>query len=105
MEIGEKKIVTPGYVKNLLKEIKKKRKLSSVEERVLKFLETTYKLDEEEEKKILEEMKDIKLLDEVKIQILEMLPKNEEELRVVLYTNTISKEEMNKILDIIKKYG
>ncbi|BFI73389.1 hypothetical protein YN1_3760 [Nanoarchaeota archaeon] len=104
MEVGEKKLITPGYVKNLLKEIKKKRELSYIEERTLKFLEQTYKLDENEEKEILEQLKDIKIPDEVKIQILEILPKDEEQLRHVLYTNTLAKEDMEKILEILKKY-
>ncbi len=104
MEVGEKKLVTPGYVKNILKEIKKKRELSYVEEKTLKFLEQMYKLDENEEKEILEQLKDIKIPDEVKIQILEILPKNEEQLRHVLYTNTLAKEDMEKILEILKKY-
>ncbi len=104
MEVGEKKLITPGYVKNLLKEIKKKRELSYVEERTLKFLEQTYKLDKNEEEEILDQLKDIKLPEEVKIQILEILPKNEEQLRHVLYTNTLAKEDMEKILEILKKY-
>ncbi|MGC9132903.1 MAG: hypothetical protein ACP5GJ_00655 [Nanopusillaceae archaeon] len=104
MEVGEKKLVTPGYVKKILEEIKKKRELSYVEERTLKFLENTYKLDENQEKEILEQLKDIKLPDEVKIQILTILPKNEEELRHVLYTNTLAKEDIEKILEILKKY-
>ena len=105
MEVLNKKIITPANVKNILLKNKEKRNLLYVEERTLKFLNDTYKLDENQEKEILEELKDINLPDEVKIQILEMLPKSEEELRTVLYTNTLSKEDMEKILDVIKKYG
>ena len=105
MDVLNKKIITPANVKNILLKNKEKRNLLYVEERTLKFLNDTYKLDENQEKEILEELKDINLPDDVKIQILEMLPKNEEELRTVLYTNSISKQDMEKILDIIKKYG
>ncbi|MCC5447209.1 hypothetical protein [Candidatus Nanobsidianus stetteri] len=105
MEVLNKKIITPANVKNILLKNKEKRNLLYVEERTLKFLNDTYKLDENQEKEILEELKDINLPDEVKIQILEFLPKNEEELRTVLYTNTLSKEDMEKILNVIKKYG
>jgi DNA-directed RNA polymerase subunit F len=105
MEVLNKKIITPANVKNILLKNKEKRNLLYVEERTLKFLNDTYKLDENQEKEILEELKDINLPDEVKIQILEMMPKNEEELRTILYTNSISKQDMEKILDIIKKYG
>jgi Uncharacterized protein conserved in archaea len=105
MEVLNKKIITPANVKNILLKNKEKRNLLYVEERTLKFLNDTYKLDENQEKEILEELKDINLPDEVKIQILEMLPKNEEELRTVLYTNSISKQDMEKILNVIKKYG
>jgi DNA-directed RNA polymerase subunit F len=105
MEVLNKKIITPANVKNILLKNKEKRNLLYVEERTLKFLNDTYKLDENEEKEILEELKDINLPDEVKIQILEMLPKNEEELRTVLYTHSISKQDMEKILNVIKKYG
>jgi len=105
MEVLNKKIITPANVKNILLKNKEKRNLLYIEERTLKFLDNTYKLDENEEKEILEELKDINLPDEVKIQILEMLPKNEEELRTVLYTHSISKQDMEKILNVIKKYG
>ena len=105
MEVLNKKIITPANVKNILLKNKEKRNLLYVEERTLKFLNDTYKLDENEEKEILEELKDINLPDEVKIQILEFLPKNEEELRAVLYTHTLSKQDMEKILNVIKKYG
>jgi len=105
MEVLNKKIITPANVKNILLKNKEKRNLLYVEERTLKFLTDTYKLDENQEKEILEELKDINLPDEVKIQILEMLPKNEEELRTVLYTHSISKQDMEKILNVIKKYG
>jgi len=105
MEVLNKKLITPANVKNILLKNKEKRNLLYVEERTLKFLNDTYKLDENEEKEILEELKDINLPDEVKIQILEFLPKNEEELRAVLYTHTLSKQDMEKILNVIKKYG
>jgi len=105
MEVLNKKIITPANVKNILQKNKEKRNLLYVEERTLKFLNDTYKLDENEEKEILEELKDINLPDEVKIQILEFLPKNEEELKAVLYTHTLSKQDIEKILNVIKKYG
>jgi len=105
MEVLNKKIITPANVKNILLKNKEKRNLLYVEERTLKFLNDTYKLNENQEKEILEELKNINLPDEVKIQILEMLPKNEEELRTVLYTHSISKQDMEKILNVIKKYG
>ena len=105
MEVLNKKIITPSNVKNILLGNKERRNLLYVEERTLKFLNVTYKLDEKHEKEILGELKDINLPDEVKIQILEMLPKNEEELRTVLYTHSLSKQDMEKILDVIKKYG
>ncbi|MFP3256349.1 MAG: hypothetical protein RXO36_00850 [Candidatus Nanopusillus acidilobi] len=105
MEVLNKKLITPANVKNILLKNKEKRNLLYVEERTLKFLNDTYKLDENEEKEILEELKDINLPDEVKIQILEFLPKNEEELRAVLYTHTLSKQDIEKILNVIKKYG
>ncbi|AMD29539.1 hypothetical protein Nps_00185 [Candidatus Nanopusillus acidilobi] len=105
MEVLNKKLITPANVKNILQKNKEKRNLLYVEERTLKFLNDTYKLDENEEKEILEELKDINLPDEVKIQILEFLPKNEEELRAVLYTHTLSKQDIEKILNVIKKYG
>jgi len=105
MEVLNKKVITPANVKNILLKNKEKRNLLYVEDRTLKFLNNTYKLDENQEREILEELKDINLPDEVKIQILEMLPKNEEELRTVLYTHSISKQDMEKILNVIKKYG
>jgi len=105
MEVLNKKIITPANVKSILLKNKEKRNLLYVEERTLKFLNDTYKLNENQEKEILEELKNINLPDEVKIQILEMLPKNEEELRTVLYTHSISKQDMEKILNVIKKYG
>ncbi|BBL45215.1 DNA-directed RNA polymerase subunit F [Nanobdella aerobiophila] len=102
MEIGEKKIISLGYTREILKKIKEKRDLSYIEERTLKYIDSVYKLSQDKEEKILNKLNEINIKDELKIQILTLLPKNEEELRAILYTNTLAKEDMEKILNIIK---
>ena len=61
-----------------------------------------------ESKKLVEELSGVlRMSDETKIQILNILPKNPDELRMIFSREKFSlkEEEIKKILEIIKKYS
>lgn len=100
--IISKKALTPGKVIEILEKEKEKRELTYIEEKTLKYLKTFYDLSPKEEERILKELDNLNLPDYLKIQILTFRPKKEEDLKIVLYTYTLKKEDMEKILNIFK---
>ncbi|MEM1895909.1 MAG: hypothetical protein QXR54_01865 [Nanopusillaceae archaeon] len=104
MNILEMKPILPGEVMKLLEEYEKERDLTYIEDRLLKFLKNTRNIDYENEKRLYEELKSVNIPEDIRIKIVEMLPKNEEELKTILYTYTLSRNEIEKILSIVKKY-
>jgi len=96
--------ILPGRVFQILEEYKKDRELTFIENRVYTYLQTVQKLEPDKQEKLYEELKEINIPEEIRIKIIEILPKDEDELRTVLYTYTISKEDAKKILEIVKKY-
>ncbi|MEM0379215.1 MAG: hypothetical protein QW038_01315 [Nanopusillaceae archaeon] len=104
MNVLEMKPILPGEILKILEEYRKERELTYVEDRLLKFLNTTRNIDPENEKKLYEELKSINIPEDIRIKIVEMLPKDEEDLKAILYTYTLSKNEIDKILSIVKKY-
>ncbi|MEM4588050.1 MAG: hypothetical protein QXW13_00820 [Nanopusillaceae archaeon] len=104
MNILEMKPILPGEVMKLLEKYEKERDLTYIEDRLLKFLKNTRNIDYENEKRLYEELKSVNIPEDIRIKIVEMLPKNEEELKTILYTYTLSRNEIEKILSIVKKY-
>lgn len=102
MKIISKKSITPGKIISILEEESKKRNLTYVEERTLKYLKTFYNLSPEEEEKILSQLEKFNLPDSLKIQLLIFRPKKEDELKIILYTYNLKKEEIDEILNIFK---
>lgn len=104
MKIIEKKEILPGEVYLIIQETKKKRELLYIEERTEKYLEKVMKLDYEKQKELYEKLKEINIPESIRIKIIEILPKNEEELKTILYTYTLDKKDIEKILSIVKAY-
>lgn len=104
MDILEKKAVLPGEVYEIIEKSKEKRELSYIEERTEKYLQNVMKLPYEKQKELYEKLKDINIPEDIKVKIVEFLPKDEEELKIILYTRTLDKNTIEKILSIVKEY-
>ena len=107
MDIKNEKYVTMAEAKQLLKEKEKTKELGYEQKNALEFLNKFSKLKLKDAKQMFEELKQIQKLKEKHIvSIIDLLPADKDDLRV-LFANEIislSEEEKKKILDIVKKY-
>ena len=109
MEVKEEKMILWAKAKKLLesKEKESKRELGYEQKNALEHLRKFSKLSEKKAKDMLEELGKIERLKErQKISIVNMLPHDMDDLKV-LFANevvTLSDEDKKKILSIVKKF-
>lgn len=107
MKIVSEKVILPHEVKDLLENLSNNFELSYIEEKTLNYLKTILKIDSKSAKEMYKELLDLNIQELPKstiIKIIEFLPKDIEDLKIILYGIPIEKEQAEKILDIVKKY-
>ncbi len=109
MKILEEKLITDAEAKELLEELAKRKELTLEQRNALEILKKFLRIDAEKAKKLVEELKSSvpKLREREAVAVANFLPEDKDELRVVLekaYAN-FSQEEVEKILEIIKKHA
>lgn len=75
--------------------------------KVKDFIKKFYKLKPAESKKLFEELKALdlmKLKDDYLVSIVNFLPQDASDLIKILPDTSLDQEEINKVLDIVKKY-
>jgi DNA-directed RNA polymerase subunit F len=106
MKVLDEKLVTDAEAKEILESIGKKIELKYEQKNALDILKKFVKIDAEKAKKLVEELKKIKKLREREIiAIVNFLPEDRDDLRLILekeYTN-FTPEEVNQILETVKK--
>jgi len=108
MKVIETKPVSMAEAKEVLSSREKKKELSYEQKLALEHLNKFTKLKHEEAKKLLEELSGVlRMSQETMVQILNFMPKNADELRMIFSREKFSlkEDEINKILEIIKKYS
>jgi len=108
MKVIETKPVSMAEAKDILSSREKKKELSYEQKLALEHLNKFTKLSQEQAKKLLEELSGVlRMSQETMVQILNFLPKNADELRMIFSREKFSlkEDEINKILEIIKKYS
>jgi len=107
MEVISEKPVLPHEVKNHLETISKKYELSYVEDKTIKYFKNVPLIQLKDAEELLESLKSLnypELSLSILIKIVEFLPENIDDLRVVLYGLSLDKDKANKILELVKKY-
>lgn len=107
METVDEKSVTWLESKKLLDKKSKEKELGYEQKNSLEHLSKFCKLSEKKTTELLKELEKIKRLkDRQKIIIVNFLPKNEEELKLLFAHEIISlsEDEKNKIINIVKKF-
>jgi len=107
MKIVSEKVILPHEVKDLLENLSNNFELSYIEEKTLNYLKTILKIDSKSAKEMYKELLNLNIQELPKstiIKIIEFLPKDIEDLKIILYGIPIEKEQAEKILDIVKKY-
>jgi DNA-directed RNA polymerase subunit F len=108
MKVNETKPVSMTEAKEVLSSREKRKELSYEQKLALEHLNKFTKLKSEEAKKLSEELSSVlRMSQETLVQILNFLPKNPDELRMIFSREKFSlkEDEINKILEIIKKYS
>jgi len=108
MKVIETKPTSMAESKDILSSREKKKELSYEQKLALEHLNKFTRLDPEKAKKLLEELSGVlRMSQETMVQILNFLPKNADELRMIFSREKFSlkEDEINKILEIVKKYS
>ncbi len=95
-----KEPVTLAETLDIIKDLEEKEEIKS-------YLKRFAKTDKKQALEIKEEIKklnNLKLKEENIVKIADFLPKKSEELNKILTEVTLTEEETNAILDIVKKY-
>jgi DNA-directed RNA polymerase subunit F len=107
MKILTEETITNAEAKEILENRAKEIELKYEQKNALEILRKFVRLDVEKVKKMAEELKKIEKLREKQIvEIINFLPEDRDELRVVLHKeyNSFTQEEIEAILEIVKKY-
>jgi DNA-directed RNA polymerase subunit F len=107
MKIKDVRPVGVPEAKYVLSKREKEKELTYEQKLASEHLKKFSKISYENSKKFLEELSGVlRMSDETKVQILNILPKNADELRMIFAREKFSlkEEEIKKILEIIKKY-
>jgi DNA-directed RNA polymerase subunit F len=106
MKVLDEKLVTDAEAKEILENMGKKIELKYEQKNALDILKKFVKIDAEKARKLTEELRKIKKLREREIiAIVNFLPEDRDDLRLILekeYTN-FTPEEVNQILETVKK--
>jgi len=106
MNVQSEEFITDAEAKEILKQREKQAELKFEQKNASDILNKFVDFDSEKIKKLIEELKGIeRLRDKQIISIVNFLPQDRDEMRVVLhkeYTN-FTPEEIDRILEVIKK--
>lgn len=108
MKVNEINPVGMAEAKEILSSREKKKELSYEQKLALEHLNKFTKLKPEDSSKLSEELSGVlRMSQETLVQILNFLPKNADELRMIFSREKFSlkEDEINKILEIVKKYS
>lgn len=106
MKMISEETISNAEAKEILESRAKEIELKYEQKNALEILRKFVKLEKEKAKKLAEELKKIEKLREKQIvDIVNFLPEDKDELRVVLHKeyNSFTQEELDSILEIVKK--
>ncbi|RLE66196.1 MAG: hypothetical protein DRJ47_03050 [Thermoprotei archaeon] len=105
IKVLRKKMLTLPEVEKLLREKAKNTELSSTEQLTLDYVSKVSKIKAEGAVKLFEKLLEFGVKEETAVQIINILPDNEEELRIILIPEGkfYSHEELRSMLELIEK--
>jgi len=107
MEITKTMPVPMGEARGVMKKREKGREMGYEQKLALEHLLKFTKLDEKKAKQLVEELNSvIRMGSETLVQIVNILPKTPDEVRMIFAREKFSlkEDEVNKILEVVKKY-
>jgi len=106
MEVKDEKVITDAEAKEILETREKSGELKYEQANALKHLRKFCTLSKEKAEKLIEELRKIeKLRDKQIVAIVNFLPEDKEDLKVVLYKDysSFTEDEITLILEAVKK--
>lgn len=108
MKVKEEKFISWSNARKILEKKGKEKELGYEQKNALEFLRKFSKLTEKKAAELAEELSKVtRLKDKHVIMVMDMMPKNEDELRVLFSQEIISltDDDKKKVLSIVKKYS
>jgi len=107
MKIINEKSISMGEARIIMEKQEKNRELNYEQKLALEHLKKFTKLKDKEAEKLIEELGCIvKMLPDTAVQLINILPKTADELRLIFSREKFSlkEDEIKKILDVLSKY-
>ena len=107
MEILEERIITNEEAREILENRAKEGEMTYEQKKSLEILRKFKKIDEKKARQLFEELKKNKKLREFQIvQIVNLLPEDNDDLRTILQKDysLLSEDEVKQILELVKKF-
>lgn len=108
MKVTNIKVVTNPEAKHIMIKREKKGELGYEQKLAVEHLKKFTKVSHEKAEKLVEELSGIlRMAPETLVQIVNLMPKNPDELRFAFAREKFSlkEDEINKLLEILKKYS
>jgi DNA-directed RNA polymerase subunit F len=108
MEIENEQVVTDAEAKEIINSLAKDKELKYEQKNAAEVLEKFVTMSSEDAKKLYAELLKIaKLKDRHIVTIINIMPKDKDDLRAVLHKDyaTFTEDEINLILETLKKFG
>lgn len=105
-KVVSEKLLTIAELLGILKRIQEKRDLTSIEMYTLDYAKKFSKITAEDAKKAVKELTDLGVPEHTAIQIVNIMPRTEGEIRIILapLMKAFTPATIRKMLDIINKY-
>lgn len=105
MQVITERIIAVNEALSLLKSRQKDGNLSYEQQNTLNYLEDLSKLDDKDAVKMVKALKESGLNEWQAVKVTDLLPKKEEEIKVVLAgSGTVSDDVVKKCFEIVKEY-
>ncbi len=105
MEVIRERIVTVNEALSLLEQRQKEGNLSYEQQNTLNYLEDLSKLDKKESEKMVKELKAAGLTEWQAVKVTDLLPRKEDELRIVIAgSGSVTDAVLKKSFEIAKEY-
>lgn len=105
-KVVKQKNLTLAEVVEILEEIRKKRELTSIETYTLDYAKKFSKTNAENARKAVEELVKLGLPDNIAVQLVNIMPEDEDEIRALLapYMKALTSDQIKGILEVLGKY-
>ena len=104
MRVKGSSVITNAEAKNILMKKMKERELNFEQQQTYEFLKNITKLSKTDAEKLMKELEEFGLKEEIMVNIANIVPKDEQVLKLILKNEEAKPTQIKKILEIVSKY-